>query len=570
MSTTTIDRLNGINSGVAIKAPVRVATTASITLSGTQTIDGVAVVADDRVLVKNQTSGVNNGIYVCSTSAWQRDLDFDGARDVVTGTLVSVVAGSLYAGTLWQVTTTGAITPGTTSIAFSQSSLVASSVSLWKYSTTTTMADPATGYLRFNNAAPSSATALAISALSNDAGNPNFRSAIITWDDSTNTIKGTLTFKKLSAPSNFLTFSITGTVTDNTTWQQFTVANVASGGTLASDDMLLVSFVQAGDLGTGAPFIDSTAIIKGSADATKLLRFEVDGFTTATTRVLTPPNADGTIATLSGGNYTGAINFAAAVDVAASGTADIGAAASNTVRLTGGGGTTSLGTAAAGIIRDVYYSGATTLTHNATSLILPGGASITTAANDRFRALSLGSGNWIVLFYERASGLPIVASGGVTTQTAASSATLDFTLDFTTNIAYDFYINKLAPATDGASFKIQLTDDAVINWDNLTTHRGCIADSGASTTNNTSGFLFQTQDSDASPNGQLKVTISQPLTTSDPLVVYQGFNKSNSGVLYYVDGTMNFAYSAAVLGARFSYTAGNIATGTITMKPITR
>ena len=49
-----------------------------------------------------------------------------------------------------------------------------------------------------------------------------------------------------------------------------------------------------------APFIDSNAIIRGSADATKLLRFEVDGFTTATTRVLTAPNYNGTIATLAG------------------------------------------------------------------------------------------------------------------------------------------------------------------------------------------------------------------------------------------------------------------------------
>ena len=46
------------------------------------------------------------------------------------------------------------------------------------------------------------------------------------------------------------------------------------------------------------PFDDSTALVKGSADATKLLRFEVDGFTTGTTRVLTPPDADGTIAVL--------------------------------------------------------------------------------------------------------------------------------------------------------------------------------------------------------------------------------------------------------------------------------
>lgn len=49
------------------------------------------------------------------------------------------------------------------------------------------------------------------------------------------------------------------------------------------------------------PVVDSTAVVKGSADATKLLRFEVDGFTTGVTRVLTPPNYDGVIATLAGG-----------------------------------------------------------------------------------------------------------------------------------------------------------------------------------------------------------------------------------------------------------------------------
>lgn len=60
-----------------------------------------------------------------------------------------------------------------------------------------------------------------------------------------------------------------------------------------------------GDLPTGAggdtlPVVDTTGVVKGSADGTKILRFEVDGFTTATTRVLTPPNYDGTIATLAG------------------------------------------------------------------------------------------------------------------------------------------------------------------------------------------------------------------------------------------------------------------------------
>jgi len=53
-------------------------------------------------------------------------------------------------------------------------------------------------------------------------------------------------------------------------------------------------------LGAGAPFADTTSIVEGSADDTKELRFEVDGFTTGTVRVLTPPNYDGTIATLAG------------------------------------------------------------------------------------------------------------------------------------------------------------------------------------------------------------------------------------------------------------------------------
>lgn len=52
--------------------------------------------------------------------------------------------------------------------------------------------------------------------------------------------------------------------------------------------------------GASAPFVDSTALVKGSADATKQLRFEVDGFTTGVTRVIAPPDYDGTMATLAG------------------------------------------------------------------------------------------------------------------------------------------------------------------------------------------------------------------------------------------------------------------------------
>lgn len=118
MGSVTTDRLAGVNASVAIKAPVAAATTANIALSDAQTIDGVAVVADDRVLVKDQTDGIENGIYDVKSGAWVRALDFDGVRDVVTGTVVHVINGGAGAGLWFELTTTGDITIGTTSLAF--------------------------------------------------------------------------------------------------------------------------------------------------------------------------------------------------------------------------------------------------------------------------------------------------------------------------------------------------------------------------------------------------------------------------------------------------------------------
>jgi hypothetical protein len=110
---TTTDRRQGVNAGLAMKAPCRVATTAAITLSGEQTIDGVACVTGDRVLVKNQSSSVDNGIYVVDSSAWDRALDCDGTLDLMTGTAVYVFSGTANIG-FWYVSTVDAqIVPGT-------------------------------------------------------------------------------------------------------------------------------------------------------------------------------------------------------------------------------------------------------------------------------------------------------------------------------------------------------------------------------------------------------------------------------------------------------------------------
>jgi hypothetical protein len=115
---TLIDRRYSVAEGTAVKAPCRVATTANITLSGLQAIDGVTVAEHDRVLVKNQTNGAQNGIYEASSGNWLRTKDFDGAYDVVTGTLVFVTSGSVNALNEYYVATAGDITIDSTSIVF--------------------------------------------------------------------------------------------------------------------------------------------------------------------------------------------------------------------------------------------------------------------------------------------------------------------------------------------------------------------------------------------------------------------------------------------------------------------
>lgn len=107
------------SANLAIKTPCRVATTANITLSGLQTVDGVVLAADDRVLVKDQTDPIENGIYKASLGNWIRSVDLDGTNDIVQGTEINVVEGAVNAETQFLCDTSGQITPGTSAMAFS-------------------------------------------------------------------------------------------------------------------------------------------------------------------------------------------------------------------------------------------------------------------------------------------------------------------------------------------------------------------------------------------------------------------------------------------------------------------
>lgn len=118
---TLIDETPGID----VRTDVRVATTANISISSDlqngDIIDGVTLATGDRVLVKNQTTASQNGVYIVSSSgAASRATDFDTSGEVTTGATFYVLDGTANKRKAFELTTTGTITVGSTDLTFSE------------------------------------------------------------------------------------------------------------------------------------------------------------------------------------------------------------------------------------------------------------------------------------------------------------------------------------------------------------------------------------------------------------------------------------------------------------------
>ena len=112
--------VDGVSQGLDIKEAVKVATTANITLSGTQTIDGVAVSADERVLVKDQSTATENGLYLCKAGSWARTDDLAAGADA-SSVFVFVDQGTVNADNGFVCTTNkGSAVVGTNNLSFTQ------------------------------------------------------------------------------------------------------------------------------------------------------------------------------------------------------------------------------------------------------------------------------------------------------------------------------------------------------------------------------------------------------------------------------------------------------------------
>jgi len=119
LELATKQYVDSVAQGLDPKASCVAATTTNITLSGTQTIDGVALIAGDRCLVKDQTLSQNNGIYLVAAGAWTRATDMDTWAEV-PGAFTFIEQGTTWADTGWVCTSNAGGTLGTTPITWVQ------------------------------------------------------------------------------------------------------------------------------------------------------------------------------------------------------------------------------------------------------------------------------------------------------------------------------------------------------------------------------------------------------------------------------------------------------------------
>lgn len=115
--------VDAARTGLDVKASVRAATTGNLSLTtdleNGDTVDGVTLATGDRVLVKDQTTGSENGIYVVQASgAAVRATDADGSAEVTPGMFTFVEEGTLNADSGWVMTNNGTVTLGSTALEF--------------------------------------------------------------------------------------------------------------------------------------------------------------------------------------------------------------------------------------------------------------------------------------------------------------------------------------------------------------------------------------------------------------------------------------------------------------------
>ena len=222
------DYVDTVAQGLDPKASCVAATTANITLSGTQSIDGVALIATDRCLVKNQTAPAENGIYVVASGVWARAADMNTWEEV-PGVFAFIEQGTTQADTGWVCTSNAGGTLGTTAITFVQFAGVGSytaSTGLTLTGTAFSLTAPVTVALGGTNE-----TSAGIASFNNITGYTATGATGTTSTDLVFSTSPTLITPALGTPSALIGTNITGTATSFTASNVTTNANLTGGVT---------------------------------------------------------------------------------------------------------------------------------------------------------------------------------------------------------------------------------------------------------------------------------------------------------------------------------------------------
>ena len=253
----TKNQVDVAQAGLDAKDSCRVATTANITLSGEQTIDGVTTTTD-RVLVKNQTTGSQNGIYVSAAGAWARSTDADANVEVTAGLYTLITEGTVAGGQGFVLTTDDPITVGTTALSFSQFSGVGDLVG-------------GTGITKSGNTISVDASQTQITDVGAlDAGSITSGFGAINNGSSTITTTGAVATGALTVTGT-ITGALTGNVTGNVTGSSgSTTGNAATAttATTVSDDAITLAKMASGTDGNLISYDtngDPVAVATGTA-----------------------------------------------------------------------------------------------------------------------------------------------------------------------------------------------------------------------------------------------------------------------------------------------------------------
>ena len=215
----------------------------------TGTLDNVSVteaVSENMALLPTSAYTINGTTLTFATAPASGVNNIDvRAPSLLVGAASSAASlAQVYAANALTSQTSAATSATNAAISASSAAGYAAARNQWTFSTTTTMANPGTANLRLNNAAFASVTAIAISNLSANVGNPDLSGWISTWDDAGGSNRGSIFIFKDNG--NFAIYNVNSALIDNTTWFQVPVTYVSGAGSFSASDAVLIGFSAAG------------------------------------------------------------------------------------------------------------------------------------------------------------------------------------------------------------------------------------------------------------------------------------------------------------------------------------